>query len=212
MNVSTYPAKFHYCFLQGMYYTYFVSVITTIEKLFQIKSKTTGMLMSATEVGQISTALFLTYYAGRGHRPRWIACGEYQSISFSLRKMFYDIFFLNCFSNLSSGMVLFAIASFGCTLPHFIYGDQLLHASNVFNGVSGNSRVYDSASQGVSLVTSSSTSTLLSESNLNLCLASEFNSSYGSDGGINIKLMYFTIFLNNFHIIMFLCIICRLSG
>lgn len=58
-----------------MYYTYFVSVITTIEKLFQIKSKTTGLLMSATEVGQISTALFLTYYAGRGHRPRWIACG-----------------------------------------------------------------------------------------------------------------------------------------
>lgn len=61
---------------QGMYYTYFVSVITTIEKLFQIKSKTTGLLMSATEVGQISTALFLTYYAGRGHRPRWIACGK----------------------------------------------------------------------------------------------------------------------------------------
>lgn len=87
--------------LQGMYYTYFVSVITTIEKLFQIKSKTTGMLMSATEVGQISTALLLTYYAGRGHRPRWIACG----------------------------MVLFAISSFGCTLPHFIYGDRLLQAT-----------------------------------------------------------------------------------
>lgn len=59
-----------------MYYTYFVSVITTIEKLFQIKSKTTGLLMSTTEIGQISTALLLTYYAGRGHRPRWIACGK----------------------------------------------------------------------------------------------------------------------------------------
>jgi len=63
--------------LQGMYYTYFVSVITTIEKLFQIKSKTTGMLMSATEVGQISTSLFLTYYAGNGNRPKWIACSKY---------------------------------------------------------------------------------------------------------------------------------------
>ncbi|XP_059612896.1 solute carrier organic anion transporter family member 74D [Phlebotomus argentipes] len=140
--------------LQGMYYTYFVSVITTIEKLFQIKSKTTGMLMSATEVGQISTALFLTYYAGRGHRPRWIACG----------------------------MVLFAIASFGCTLPHFIYGDQLLHASNVFNGIGGNSKTFDSASQGVSLVTNSPTSVLLSESNLNLCLISDNNSTLGSEG------------------------------
>lgn len=58
-----------------MYSTYFVSVITTIEKLFQIKSQTIGILMSATEIGQIGTALFLTYYAGRGHRPRWIACG-----------------------------------------------------------------------------------------------------------------------------------------
>lgn len=62
--------------LQGMYSTYFVSVITTIEKLFQIQSKVTGVLLSVTEIGQISTALFLTYYAGRGHRPRWIACGE----------------------------------------------------------------------------------------------------------------------------------------
>lgn len=60
-----------------MYYTYFVSVITTLEKLFQIKSKTTGLLMSAAEIGQISTALLLTFYAGRGHRPRWIACGMY---------------------------------------------------------------------------------------------------------------------------------------
>lgn len=60
-----------------MYFTYFVSVITTIEKLFQIKSKTTGLLLSATEVGQICTSLFLTYFAGRGHRPRWIACGKF---------------------------------------------------------------------------------------------------------------------------------------
>ncbi|KAJ6642942.1 Solute carrier organic anion transporter family member 74D [Pseudolycoriella hygida] len=102
--------------LQGMYYTYFVSVITTIEKLFQIKSKTTGLLMSATEIGQIVTALFLTYYAGRGHRPRWIACGK-DNIS--------QI-------NISKGMVLFAFSAFGCTLPHFIFGNQLLHANNAF--------------------------------------------------------------------------------
>lgn len=69
--------KFWFCRKQGMYFTYFVSVITTIEKLFQIQSKITGLLMSATEVGQICTSLFLTYFAGRGHRPRWIACGWY---------------------------------------------------------------------------------------------------------------------------------------
>ena len=32
------------CVLQGMFYTYFVSVLTTIEKLFQIQSKTTGII------------------------------------------------------------------------------------------------------------------------------------------------------------------------
>ncbi|XP_037817048.1 solute carrier organic anion transporter family member 74D [Lucilia sericata] len=87
--------------LQGMYMTYFVSVITTIEKLFQIKSKTTGFLLSASEMGQISTAMLLTYYAGRGHRPRWIACG----------------------------MVLFSIAAFACALPHFIFGEELIQST-----------------------------------------------------------------------------------
>ncbi|CAB3375266.1 Hypothetical predicted protein [Cloeon dipterum] len=86
--------------LQGMYYTYFVSVITTIEKLFQIQSKTTGLIMSATEIGQIGSSLLLTYYGGQGHRPKWIAWG----------------------------MVLFAVSSFSCALPHFIFGEQLLRA------------------------------------------------------------------------------------
>ncbi|CAH0381152.1 unnamed protein product [Bemisia tabaci] len=93
--------------LQGMYNTYFVSVITTIEKLFQLQSKTIGFIMSATEIGQISSSLLLTYYVGQGHRPRWIAMG----------------------------MVLFAICSFTCSLPHFIFGRQLLDVSEPFADV-----------------------------------------------------------------------------
>lgn len=95
--------------LQGMYYTYFVSVITTIEKLFQIQSKTTGFIMSATEIGQIGSSLLLTYFGGQGHRPKWIAWG----------------------------MVLFAISSFTCSIPHFIFGEQLIHANEVlYSGLS----------------------------------------------------------------------------
>ncbi|KAB0800160.1 hypothetical protein PPYR_08040 [Photinus pyralis] len=89
---------------QGMYHTYFVSVITTIEKLFQIQSKITGIIMSATEIGQIGSSLLLTYYGGQGHRPKWIAWG----------------------------MVLFAVSSFTCSLPHFIYGQSLIK-DNFFN-------------------------------------------------------------------------------
>jgi len=98
--------------LQGMYYTYFVSVITTIEKLFRIQSKTTGIIMSATEIGQIGSSLLLTYFGGQGHRPKWIAWG----------------------------MVLFAISSFSCSVPHFLYHDQLIHANEViYSGAGGGS-------------------------------------------------------------------------
>lgn len=94
--------------LQGMYYTYFVSVITTIEKLFQIQSKTTGIIMSATEIGQIGSSLLLTYYGGQGHRPKWMAWG----------------------------MILFAVSSFTCSMPHFIFGEQLIHQNEMlFSGV-----------------------------------------------------------------------------
>ncbi|XP_036144680.1 solute carrier organic anion transporter family member 74D [Monomorium pharaonis] len=89
--------------LQGMYYTYFVSVITTIEKLFQIQSKTTGIIMSATEIGQIGSSLLLTYYGGQGHRPKWIAWG----------------------------MILFAVSSFTCSMPHFIFGEQLIRQNEM---------------------------------------------------------------------------------
>ncbi|XP_050424360.1 solute carrier organic anion transporter family member 74D isoform X2 [Adelges cooleyi] len=59
-----------------------------------LQSKTTGIVMSATEIGQIGSSLLLTYYGGQGHRPRWIA----------------------------SGMVLFAVAAFSCSTPHFFFG------------------------------------------------------------------------------------------
>lgn len=90
--------------LQGMYYTYFVSVLTTIEKLYQIQSKTTGILMSATEIGQIGGALLLSYYGGQGDRPKWI----------------------------SGGMLIFAFASLICSTPHFLFGGQSL-LSNSFS-------------------------------------------------------------------------------
>lgn len=84
--------------LQGMFLTYFVSVTTTVEKLFKVESKTTGTLMAATEIGQICTALFLTYLAGRGHRPRWIACM----------------------------MLVLAVGVIGCVVPHILYGTRLM--------------------------------------------------------------------------------------
>ncbi|XP_060516016.1 solute carrier organic anion transporter family member 74D isoform X2 [Cylas formicarius] len=61
------------------------------------------IIMSATEIGEIGSCLLLTYYGGQGHRPKWIAWG----------------------------MVLFAVSSFTCSLPHFIYGKQLITANDL---------------------------------------------------------------------------------
>lgn len=94
--------------LQGMYYTYFVSVLTTIEKLYQIQSKTTGIIMSATEIGQIGGAMLLTYYGGQGHRPKWIG----------------------------TGMLIFAAASIICATPHFLFGGHSLLSPNPVIGSS----------------------------------------------------------------------------
>lgn len=56
-----------------MYSTYFVSILTTIERLYQIQSKTAGAIISATEIGQILGALVIAYYGGKGDKPKWIA-------------------------------------------------------------------------------------------------------------------------------------------
>lgn len=58
---------------QGMYSTYFVSILTTIERIYQIQSKTAGAIMSATELGQILGSLLIAYYGGKGNKPKWIA-------------------------------------------------------------------------------------------------------------------------------------------
>lgn len=68
--------------------------------------------MSATEIGQISSSLLLTYFAGQGHRPKWIAWG----------------------------MILFAASAFTCSLPHFLYGEVLIKQNELlFNGGTVNS-------------------------------------------------------------------------
>lgn len=82
------------CILQGMFHTYLVSVLTTVEALFGFQSTTIALVFSATEIGQIGGSLLISYYGGKGHRPRWIGIGT----------------------------LLFALCVLFCSLPHFIYG------------------------------------------------------------------------------------------
>lgn len=82
---------------QGMYSTYFVSILTTIERIYQIKSKTAGAILSATEIGQIIGSPVIAYFGGRGNKPKWIAA---------------------C-------MTLTALAALAATTPHFMLTSRL---------------------------------------------------------------------------------------
>ncbi|KAK7086589.1 hypothetical protein SK128_027749 [Halocaridina rubra] len=75
-----------YCMVgvvQGLFFTYSVSVISTIEKRFKLTSKQTGILMSGNDIAQIIFALFLAYYGNFGHRPRWLGIGAFFSAASS---------------------------------------------------------------------------------------------------------------------------------
>ncbi|XP_051170811.1 solute carrier organic anion transporter family member 74D [Leptopilina boulardi] len=78
----------------GASYAYFNGTITTIEKRFKIPSKTTGIITVGNDISQLFVSVVLSYYAGKGHRPRWIAIGIYTVVLFCCLTM----------------------------LPHFLYG------------------------------------------------------------------------------------------
>ncbi|XP_047468912.1 solute carrier organic anion transporter family member 74D-like [Penaeus chinensis] len=86
-----------YCLVgmvQGMFFTYTVSVISTIEKRFKLTSKQTGAILTGNDISQVMLSLFLGYYGNYGHRPRWMAVG----------------------------VMCAAASGFGAALPHFLYG------------------------------------------------------------------------------------------
>ncbi|KAK0090045.1 hypothetical protein PV325_003858 [Microctonus aethiopoides] len=106
-----------YVFLYGVLgcifsasYAYFNGTITTIEKRFKIPSKTTGLITVGNDISQLLVSVTLSYYAGRGHRPRWIAIGIYTVVLFCCLTM----------------------------LPHFLYGpgEDALSLTNEYGVVS----------------------------------------------------------------------------
>ncbi|XP_046422578.1 solute carrier organic anion transporter family member 74D isoform X1 [Neodiprion pinetum] len=100
-NLQRFANKKAYVFLYGVLgcifsasFAYFNGTITTIEKRFKIPSKTTGLISVGNDISQLFVSVVLSYYAGRGHRPRWIALGIYTVVVFCCLTM----------------------------LPHFMYG------------------------------------------------------------------------------------------
>ena len=58
-----------------IYLFIFISVITTIEKRFDISSRLSGTIASTFEIGNLLTVIFVSYFGANGHIPVWIGKG-----------------------------------------------------------------------------------------------------------------------------------------
>lgn len=81
---------------------YINSVITTIEKRFEIPSSLSGLIASSYEIGNVITVIFVSYLGSRRHIPVWIAIGA----------------------------VIMGIGSMIFVIPHFIAEQNLGQLSN----------------------------------------------------------------------------------
>ncbi|KAK0400467.1 hypothetical protein QR680_015261 [Steinernema hermaphroditum] len=64
-------------FLEAIGGTYMVSAIQSIERQFQIPSKLTGFMVSASDIGYIPTVIFISYFGSKGNRAKWIGAGTF---------------------------------------------------------------------------------------------------------------------------------------
>lgn len=74
--------------------SYFNGTITTIEKRYKIPSKNMGIISVGNDISSLLLSVFIAYYGGKSHRPRWIGIG----------------------------LVLIVLNSIITAMPHFMYG------------------------------------------------------------------------------------------
>lgn len=63
-------------FLQGMIINGFINtVITSIERRFHLSSYQTGLVASSYDIAACICLVFVSYFGGTGHKPRWLGWG-----------------------------------------------------------------------------------------------------------------------------------------
>jgi MFS family permease len=87
MLARTKKKRFFYGIVGSIFsatYAYFNGTITTIEKRYKIPSRNTGFISTGNDISSLFISAILAYYAGKGHRPRWIAFGLFAIVAFCL--------------------------------------------------------------------------------------------------------------------------------
>lgn len=70
--LSIFPSLFFHFVLTSVFQ---VSVLTTLERRFNLQSADVGVIASSFEIGNLVLILFVSYFGAKAHRPRLIGCG-----------------------------------------------------------------------------------------------------------------------------------------
>ncbi|CAG5109571.1 Oidioi.mRNA.OKI2018_I69.chr2.g4091.t1.cds [Oikopleura dioica] len=74
-----------YIFFQSMVSSgYTAGVSTSIEQRYSLRSSEIGTIISAGDIGSLSTVVFVSWFGGSGNRPRWVAGGGFLVVLGSL--------------------------------------------------------------------------------------------------------------------------------
>ena len=71
---------------------YLNSVITTIEKRYEIPSSISGIIASMYEIGNVITVIFVSYLGSRRHIPVWIGMGKNSWLLKTFEYIRYELF------------------------------------------------------------------------------------------------------------------------
>lgn len=65
-------------------YTYTMGTITTLEKRYKIPSRYSGMILVGHDISMMICSIAITYFAAKGHKPRWMAIGVYFQVLYCI--------------------------------------------------------------------------------------------------------------------------------
>lgn len=64
--------------------SYFNATITTLEKRYKISSRNMGLISVGNDISSLFLSVFIAYYGGKSHRPRWIGIGLISIVIFCI--------------------------------------------------------------------------------------------------------------------------------